>query len=252
MVMGLLNWVLVIPLALLMVKQRPEVMGLLPDGRTQEDRKTSSAAKETKGPPPESGRRTLKGILRLHTFWLIAAIYLMFFLGQFSIIMHSFSLFTDKGIPAVTASTMVSIIGLFSFTGKIALGYLSDRLPVRYVMMGTFALEAVAILLLLLVKSAMIGWLFVLLWGFTMGGMFGLLPLLVGKYFSREIIGKMLGIFAICSSIGHLLGSPFMGYSFDLTGSYNLALFVFAALHVLSLVLVFFIRPPRETASPTA
>ena len=248
-VLGLLTWVVVIPPALLVVKQKPGVMGLLPDGKAPEYRESSSEMKEAKGAPPKSDKWTLKGILRMPASWLIAAIYPLYLFGHYSIFMHGFSLFTDKGIPAMTAGTMMGIIGLFSLTGKVVLGYLSDRIPVRYVMMGALALAAVAILSLFLVGSTLGGWLFVVVWGFSECGVIALLPVLVMSCFDRAIIGKMLGIFTMCSVFAQLLSSPFTGYSFDITGNYNLALFVFIAFYIVSLVLIFFARPPREMAS---
>jgi uncharacterized membrane protein (DUF485 family) len=61
------------------------------------------------------------------------------------------------------------------------------------------------------------------------------------------VIGKMLGIFTIFSVLPQLVGAPYMGYIFDITGSYNLALFTFIFLYVVSAVLVFFARPPYRT-----
>ncbi len=248
-IMGLLTWVVLIPPALLLVKQKPEVMGLLPDGKVPEHIKSSSETKEAKGAPSEGDKWTLKDILRMPVFWLIAALYPLYWFGHLSIIMHGFSLFTDRGIPAMTAGTMMGILGLFSLSGKVVLGYLSDRISVRYVMMSALALAAVAVLPLFLAGPTWGGWLFVAVWGFWECGVVALQPLLVGSCFDRAMMGKMLGIFAVSSVLARLLGSPFTGYSFDITGSYNLALLIFIAFYIVSSVLVFFIRPPRKVAA---
>ncbi len=77
--------------------------------------------------------------------------------------------------------------------------------------------------------------------------MIALQPILVGSLYDRAIIGKMLGIFSMFTALPNLMGPPFMGYIFDITGSYNLALLVIAVFYIVSLVLVFFIRLPRRT-----
>ncbi len=248
--MGLLMWVVLIPPALLVMKQKPELLGLLPDGKIPEDRKLSSETKEAKVTHPRSDRWTLKGILRMPIFWLIAALYFLYYFDHLAIFIHDFALFTDKGISAMTAGTMVGTLGLFSLIGKLVFGYLSDRIPVRRVMMGALVLAAVAISPLFLGEPTWVVWLFVVFWGFSECGVVALLPILVGRCFSKEIMGKMLGIFMMFLSLANLVAPPFMGYTFDITGSYSLALRVCIAALIGSVALVFFIRPPREMTLP--
>ena len=137
---------------------------------------------------------------------------------------------------------MMGILGLFSLSGKVVLGYLSDRISVRYVMMSALALAAVSILPLFLAGPTWGGWLFVAVWGFWECGVIALQPVLVGSCFDRAMMGKMLGIFAISSVLARLIGSRFTGYSFDITGSYNLALLVFIA---------FYIGKPSQSKTPS-
>jgi MFS family permease len=231
---GLLTWVIMIPPALLVAKQKPEVMGLLADG---------------KGVPLKSDKWTLGSLLRMPAFWFVALLHLLYMFGHASIFQHGFSLFTDKGIPAMTAGTMIGVLGLFSLSGKVVLGYLSDRISVRYVMMIALALAATSILPLFWAESTWGAWLFIVFWGFWECGVIALQPILVATLFDRAIIGKMLGIFTMFSVLSQLMGPPFMGYIHDITGDYNLALSTFIVFYIVSLVLVFFICLPRLTTS---
>ena len=248
-VMGLLTWVVMIPPAILVAKQKPEVMGLLVDGKAPEGVITPSVAKDSKGAPPNSDKWTPRDILRMPAFWFIALLHSLYLFGHHSIFQHGFALFTDKGIPAMTAGTMIGILGLFSLSGKVALGYLSDRISVRHVMMVALVLAAVSVLPLFWAELTWGGWLFIVIWGFWECGVIALQPVLVGSLFDRAVIGKMLGIFTIFSVLPQLIGSPFMGYIFDITGSYNPALFVFFIFYVVSAVLVFFTRPPKQAVA---
>ena len=76
--------------------------------------------------------------------------------------------------------------------------------------------------------------------------MIALQPVLVASLFEKAVIGRMLGIFTIFSVLPQVIGSPYMGYVFDITGSYNLALFTFIAFYILSVLLVFFSRSPKS------
>ena len=248
-VIGVLTWVVMIPPAILIAKKKPEVMGLLPDGKVPENVMTLSIEKDSNEAPPESAKWAPRDILRMPAFWFIALLHSLYLFGHHSIFQHGFTLFTDKGIPAVTAGTMIGILGLFSLSGKIVLGYLSDRISVRYVMVIALALAAVFVLPLFWAEQTWGAWLFIVFWGFWECGVIALQPVLVASLFDKAVIGKMLGIFTIFSVLPQLVGSPFMGYIFDITSSYNLALFTFIVFYIVSAVLVFFTRPPKQTVS---
>jgi MFS family permease len=244
---GLLTWVIMIPASLLVAKQKPATMGLLVDGKAPEAVKISSIAGEDKGVPLKSNHWTLSNILRMPNFWFVAILQTLYLFGHASIFQHGFSLFTDKGIPAMTAGTMLGILGLFSLGGKVVLGYLSDKISVRYVMMIALAFAAISILPLFWAEPIQGAWLFIVFWGFWECGVIALQPILVATLFDRAITGKMLGIFAMFSVISQLMGPTFMGYIYDIKGNYNLALSVFIAFYIISLVLVLFTRPPEHT-----
>jgi sugar phosphate permease len=251
-VIGLLTWVVMIPPSLLIAKQKPEVMGLLADGDTPEVERLSPADSKSEKETPGKNKTALKDIFRMPAFWFIALLNVLYLFGHVSIFQHGFSMFTDQGISAVTVGTMIGILGLFSLCGKIALGFLSDKISVRIAMMLALLLAAVSILPLFLVEQIWGDWLFIVFWGFWECGVIALQPILVANCFDRAIMGKMLGIFSIFSVLPQLIGAPFMGYIFDSTGSYNLALFVFIICYLISAVLVFFIRENRSYRLPVS
>jgi len=218
-------------------------MGLLVDGREPETEIMESAAGDIDGPPVD--KWTPRKILKVPAFWFVALLHSIYLFGHISIFHHGYALFIDRGIPAMTAGTMIGVLGFFSLSGKIALGYLSDRISVRYVMMTALCLSAVSMLPLLMTKMNWQAWLFIIFWGFFECGVIALQPVLVASLFDKAIIGKMLGIFTIFSVIPQLVGPPFTGYVFDITRSYDLALVVFIVFYVVSAVLVFLTRPPK-------
>lgn len=244
-VLGILTWVIMIPPSVFVAKQRPEDMGLLVDGREPEPEILQSAAGDVDGSPAAIDKWTPRKILKVPVFWFVALLHSIYLFGHISIFHHGYALFIDRGIPAMTAGTMIGVLGFFSLSGKIVLGYLSDRIPVRYVMMTALLLAAVSMLPLFMAELNWQAWLFIVFWGFLECGVIALQPVLVASLFDKAIIGKMLGIFTVFSVIPQLVGPPFTGYVFDITGSYNLALVVFIAFYIVSAVLVFLTRPPR-------
>lgn len=243
---GVLTWITLIPATLLLAKPKPEVMGLTPDGIPPAARSPESYTRRDSRDLSQNRENTIKDILRMPVFWLIALLYPIYLFGHMSIFQHGYSLFIDKGISVVTAGTMMSILGFFSLSGKIVLGYLSDKISVRYVMMIALGMAAVSISSLVLVKAAWGAWTFIIFWGFWECGVVALQPVLVSGIFDRAIIGKMMGIFTVFTVLPQLFGPAFTGYIYDITGSYNPALYVLIVMYLVSLTMVFFTRVPRS------
>jgi sugar phosphate permease len=246
-VLGLLTWAIMIPPALLITRQKPEDMGLFADGDAPTNGKVASTALDTSKITPENKKWVLKDILRMPAFWFIAVMHSLYLFGHHSLFQHGYSLFIDRGIPLMTAGTMIGILGLFSLSGKVVLGYLADRISVRYIMIIALIIAGISVSLLFRADVIWISWLFIVFWGFWECGVIALQPLLVSSFFDRSIIGKMLGIFSIFSVIPQLIGAPYTGYIFDITGSYNTALFTFVIFYFMSAVLVFLARHPTLT-----
>jgi sugar phosphate permease len=245
---GLLTWIVMIPSALFLAKQKPEIMGLAADG-AKENYEVVSATRDNMRVPHRGDEYSLRDILRVPTFWLIALLFPLYFFGHLSIFQHDFALFVDMGIPVVTAGTMLGVLGLFSLSGKIALGYLSDKMSVRHVMMIALVLAAASIFPLIFAEPTVGAWLFIIFWGFWECGVVALQPIMIAKTFNRAIIGRMLGILTAFTVFPQLIGPAFMGYVFDITGSYNLALFVIVIFYLASLVMVFFTGAPKSLLS---
>jgi MFS transporter, OFA family, oxalate/formate antiporter len=249
---GILTMIVMIPSALLLAKPKPEVMGLIADGVSPGKTGSTSDKKDNMHIVPEDRTFTLKNILKMPAFWLIALLYPLYMFGHVSIMQHDYSLFTDKGIPAMTAGTMIGILGFFSFNGKIVLGYLSDKISLRYVMMIALGLSSASMLFLILAEPISGAWMFIIFWGFWECGIMALQPILIANTFNRAIVGKMLGIFSMFTVVPQIIGPSLTGYIFDVTGSYNLALYIFIIFYLISLVMVFFVGNTKRSSVRTA
>ena len=64
----------------------------------------------------------------------------------------------------------------------------------------------------------------------------------VGAAFGRASFGRVMGAMRLPMSVIHLGGTPFAGWVFDTTGSYDWAFYTFLALYMLAAVAVFGLR----------
>jgi predicted MFS family arabinose efflux permease len=106
------------------------------------------------------------------------------------------------------------------------------------------AMNGVGLCLALVPDSMIALAVFILLFGFAMGGIMSTLPILVADLYGRESfasVSRFMSLFIILEVGGYLL----MGQSFDRTGSYDRAYAVFILLDLIAAGLVLAAtRPP--------
>ncbi len=243
-VCGAIMCAVIVPVALLFIKPNPQSMGLLPDGDTPEEARTNGT-KQVKTSQTGSVRWTTRDALKQPVFWLLALSWLVFYFAEGGVMAHGFTMYRDKGIPAMTASMLVSFSALSSFLGKVVLGWLCEKVHVRYVMTGTLLLFAFSAFLIVTGPSWVV-YPFVFLYGFSMGGTTGIQPLMVGSTFGLAAMGSILGTLSICSSISHMFAGPVTGYIYDATLSYNLAFVSYIAVLIPGALVTFLARAPRK------
>ncbi|MBM7633104.1 MFS transporter [Geomicrobium sediminis] len=133
-------------LILLFMKNKPEDVGLLPYGADQ-------GASEEKGigkkPVISDAFRGLRLAVKSRVFWLLS---LSFFICGFStnglIGTHFISYCLSFGIPLVTATSILSFMGVFNLIGTTLSGWLSDRFDNRWLLFWYYSLRGVSLAIL--------------------------------------------------------------------------------------------------------
>ena len=130
-------------LALLLLRDRPSDLGLSPYGETDIPAPVTVAA---------AGFSPL-GILReaatTRTFWILFATFFICGASTNGLIQtHFVSLCGDYGLPAVTAASILAMMGVFDFFGTIGSGWLSDRVDSRWLLFWYYGLRGLSLLYL--------------------------------------------------------------------------------------------------------
>lgn len=173
----------------------------------------------------------------------------MVFTGTSSLIAHAVPFFVGQGFSNQVASTIVGTTVGVSILGRIGTGYLSDRVPVRYVSALFFMLQAGGLLLLIAPGTQTSIPAFIVIFGLAMGGLFVLEPLVIREYFGLDSFPSIYGGLWAFETLGWGAGPYITGYIFDKTGSYNTAFIAFIFATLLATVLVFLVRRPRLSAT---
>jgi sugar phosphate permease len=230
-----------IPLALFVLKISPAKMNLHPDGREPSALESLPVnkvitTKESDNLPQNS----LSSILKHPVLWLLCLGMGTCLLGEMSIMNHEAAFITDMGIPAAQAAAAISFTGGMGAIGKITFGKLCDKLSARYVIIACFMLQLVGVFILKQADTMAMVWLFVIVFGFSMGGFVTLQPLAVRSLFGNAGFAIVLGFVGFFTNILGTIGPPFAGFIYDTTGSYATAFNIFTVTYIVAIVLIYF------------
>ena len=237
-ILGLIIVVVLVPLSIFVIRERPEGKGLLPDGKREKQVKRISTAEAQAGTS-----WTFSSAIKAKNFWLIVGAFTLAYFGTAAIITHAIPFFQDMGVSPQLAAMMLATATGVSIPSRVAAGYIADRVSVRYVTIFAFLLQLLGLVILLQAGSPAILWVFVVVFGLAMGAMFALEPLVVSEYFGLASFGAIYGGLWALEAAGWAGGAPLAGHIFDTTGSYNLALIIFIATTLLAMALILLLKP---------
>ncbi len=240
----------VTPVALLVLRGRPEELGLVKDGRPADD---WAGAKQA---PPALSRVvdhqwasrswTVASALREQRFWMLFLMLVLANVASQMILVHQVAFLVDGGFDKLLAASIAGLVGLFSVGAKIGWGWVSDRLgrEVTYSLGLSCMLVAVAALIgTRLTTFPLLPYLFALTFAMAYGTLTPLGPAISADLFSGPHFGSIYGVVGIAIGFGSAMGAWFAGYVFDVTGSYFFALGTAAVSSVLSIAVCWLVAP---------
>jgi MFS family permease len=220
---------LVAPLNLILSRRSPADLNLKPDGDTDSgtaDRSRPKMVLKIIDPEWTNREWTLPRALKSIRFWLLMSAFICISAAYQGTLLHSVSAMVDAGLNRDTAAFYFGILGIAGSTGKILLGYLSDRFGrERIATLG--ASIAITGIFCLIMTTRFIGplpLLFALFFGLGYGAAAPLLPSISADIFFGPSFGLIFAMIAIGGGIGGAIGSYFCGLLRDISGSYLLPL----------------------------
>ena len=245
--LAVLSLLLVTIPAGLFMRRRPEDMGLLPDGAVASEPVLA-------GPVPVAAPQdvevswTLREARGTPALWLIMVAVSATFFVNGSINLHAVANFQDRGIPAVLAVSVTTIIAATSTLTTVIFGFVLERVHVRYGGMLASACYLAAVLTIMVADNYPMAVLFGLLFGAANGGWTTVERLLFADYFGRRSVGAIRGFVAPFRGAITPFGAVLAGFIRDTRGSYTLAFAIFAAMCVVAILALFLAKPPRPPA----
>ncbi|NQW21480.1 MAG: MFS transporter [Chloroflexi bacterium] len=243
--MGISVWVIALPLTLFVFVNKPEDIGLLPDGDQAAHFHAGNASAKTAADQEEQW--TLKEAMRTPAMWTLAMVGGLVFFIHTGVNIHQAAFLRDHGISPSIAASALTVMAGGTAIGSIMWGNLLDRLPVKFVYSATAAWIGGMALLFLLVNSPAMAFTAAALFGIGLGGLLVVPPVAIAHYFGRSSLGAIRGATEPFVSGGQAIGAIGAGLIFDYTGSYETTFPTFTAAALIAIVLLTFTRRPSKT-----
>jgi sugar phosphate permease len=128
----------------------------------------------------------------------------------------------DRGYTQGDASAIISLVLAVSIAGRLLMGWLADRMPVKHVMLIIYTLVAGSVPLLLAAGSSRPAlYAFAITFGLGLGGEYMIIPLMAGQLFGVEVLGRVMGIVLTADGVAEATAPMLVGYLRDRSGSYS-------------------------------
>ena len=254
-VMGVATWLLLLPPVLLLVFDRPEAIGLRPDGAAGAAAATETAEAAASDASPTSGAArdaavvglSLAEARRTGAFWIILASNCSFSALVTAMFFHQVSVFEAQGLDAATAASMFSISAVVMVVTTPLVGMLLDRFPTRPLYAAALISVSAALVAMSFVDDLPSAIVFGVLFGACNGAMHAHFTFVWPKFFGRRHLGSIQGVGQMGGVIGASVGPIPLGLGYDYLGGYGGTLVALAAIPVACAAAVALMRIPRLT-----
>lgn len=209
-----------LPLLIRFLKERPEPMGLFPDGDTYTS--TRSDASDA-----DSGL-TFREAWHTLTLWLLLSAFILVAGSLSGCFTHIAAVLVDRGVSARTAAFATSVFGAGLLVGRVGSGYLMDRFFAPRVAAVIFGCAAAGMGLLRIAGSQGAAFAAAFAIGLGLGAEVDIMAYLTSRYFGLRSFGAIYGFVFACFGLSAGFGAYLMGAGFDATRSYALPLTLFS------------------------
>ncbi len=227
---------LTVPLALVLVRRRPEDLGLTPDG-----------AGEAR-PGPGTGL-SLPAVLHRPAFWLITlgGVATMFCASALQV--NQIPYLIERGLSPVTAASVAGLVGLASVPGRLFLNLAGQRLhPQRLLALAMLGM-GLGVLVLLLTTGSGATFVYALLYGAGYGAATPLRGTVMARQVGRRAYGAITAVQNLAVLGGSAAGPLVVGALYDLRQAYEPALLlVVVAVAGGAVMTLLAPRPPDRSA----
>jgi MFS family permease len=248
LVFGIGFLTLVLPLALLLIRNDPSDLGLRPFGATGDGAGPAASALAAE-------RTSLRQAAGSAPFWLLAgSFWVCGYTTSGLVLTHLIPHATEHGFHATQAAQALGVMGALNVVGTVASGWICDRFGQKIPLAAYYFLRGVSLLFLPYVGTVPGLFAFAAIFGLNYISTVPATTALTAKIYGRYSVGELSGWIFFAHQLGSAFGSLAGGYLYDRFGDYTVAFHsaAFMAFVATGLVLAIRERPAAGRAVPVA
>jgi MFS family permease len=247
---GILVLLVLAPINLLL-RKRPEDIGLEPDGDAASPVTLAKPASNIVDPVWAGTDWTLPRALATSRFWWIALGYFCGLYIWYAVQVHQTKFLLDIGFSPSVGVWALGVVSLLGIPGQILLGHISDRVGREWIWTASCAGFAICFAALIALKYAPtlpLVYLMVFAQGALGYGLTSIMGAVVLEIFQGRHYGSIFGTVMLAALAGGAAGPWVTGFLHDLTGSYTLAFAIGIAASLLSAIAIWQAGPGKIRA----
>ena len=231
------------PLLIFVFRDHPKDLGMEPEGG-----EAAAAASSAAAPAPVGSYRD---ILRMRAFWALT-VCLALFLAAYSATLANLGKFAEGlGVDSAAQANMMILLAFSGLLGKLAFGYLADRVPLKPALWGAIGVAGAAIFIFALEPSYPILLASSSMMGLATGGILPVWGAMVGATFGVSNFGRTMGLQGPAIAIVAMPTFWLAGWVYDNPAageapSFALAFRIFVGMLCLSAVSLIALRIPSS------
>lgn len=231
-----------LPLAFFFLRERPEELGLYPDGDPAPQKNGQGASRGERVGPLETDR--WQDSFKSAPIWQMAGSYFVCGTTTFVMSVHFIPFaMEDRGISGPAAATIFGYMMFLNIFGGLGAGMLSDKFGGRKTWLAlAYAMRGIAYVVLLTVDSVAGLWFFATIAGFSWVATPVLTSSLTADVYGVKALGTISGITFMFHQFGGFASVLLAGLLFDITGSYTLPFAIVGALLLPAAISAFSIK----------
>jgi MFS family permease len=248
--MGVLILLVLAPINLLL-RKRPQDMGLEPDGDAAPADVAAQQAANVVDAAWAAVDWTLGRAMRTARFWWIALGYFCALYAWYAVQVHQTKYLVEIGFSPMVAAWALGLVSLAGIPGQIALGHLSDRIGREWVWAAGclgFVICYVALIGLHESPSLPLLYLMIAAQGVLGYGLTSVIGAVVAEIFQGKHYGSIFGTLMLAAIAGGAVGPWVTGVLYDTLASYTLAFWIGAGLSGLSALAIWRAGPRQVRA----